>query len=188
MTEPITTPPILPAEPDPPLFGPVWCKDLNLKENFCIPAVSALNNQVPQPHDLEMQSSGPVLDPSCLIDPTDPIGNPPVPGNSSYGNTISALVCCVLSAQEIAEMKHLPHASVTYSEFSRNDIATLLVCASSLTTDGVPYKQVFTLRDIQQYTLLVRHGPLSGNTPRHHGQQHVYPLTTSLVPQQQLML
>jgi hypothetical protein len=85
--------------------------------------------------DLTLQSSGMVCDSSLLADPMDTMWNTPIPGSSTYGKAITTLACCpLLSTTE--QFENLPHLSVTYSAFSRHNIAAVLDCATTLASDG----------------------------------------------------
>jgi hypothetical protein len=118
-----------------PIFGPEWLKQLNLKESFGCATMVANENLPATAIDLTLQSSGLVCDSSLLADPMDTMWNPPIPGSSTYGKAITTLACCpLLSSAE--QFENLPQASVTYSAFSRHNIAAVLVCATTLASDG----------------------------------------------------
>jgi hypothetical protein len=119
-----------------PLFGPNWLTSLTLKDAFCTPDPTVAGLPVPTVPNSMLQSAGPVLDPTSLINPTDPLWSPPVAGTPTYGNAISALTtCCIMPTSEDGCL-HLPNASGTYSAFAHTDISAFLVCATTLTNDG----------------------------------------------------
>jgi hypothetical protein len=107
MTDPTPRQEVITATQIQPIFGQEWLRNQNLKHDFVGPVVPGQTATVAR--DLNSQSSGPIVDPFLLVDPTLSLWNPPIPGSLSYSKEITATACRPLSTTK--EHDYLPHAS-----------------------------------------------------------------------------